>query len=161
MRYSVRRGIFTSDRYRHLVCVARFDMRIGKEFGRSDCENAGAGPNVEKTATAEMFLDRLETETSCFVSSRAESHAGLDTNHDPVVRLRQIGPWRRDYKTTNFNRLPVLLPLFKPVVFGNLANAHVAHGRRRQIINTQRFKQFVTNSFALRHGFEVTGYVDQ
>src|SRR5215213_1482710 len=102
-------------------------MSFGEKFCGCDGEDAGAGADVKKTASREMLLNCLEAETSRLVSAGAERHAGFDANNQTVVSVSELSPRRRDNETTDFNRLPVLLPLFEPIALCNLANVHVAH----------------------------------
>src|ERR1044072_1145661 len=67
-----------------------------------------------------------------------------------IVYVAEIGPRRRDNETANLNRLPALFPLFQPIAFSNFAQIHVAHRRRRQIVNAQRVEQFIANTLAIR-----------
>jgi hypothetical protein len=49
-----------------------------------DRENAGAGPDIQKTSAAIMFLNRFQTEARRLVSAGAECHAGIDADDDRV-----------------------------------------------------------------------------
>src|SRR5690349_9393699 len=94
----------------------------------SSVSQASMRAPVESLAAAiVMFLNRIEAETCCLVRAGAERHAGLDANHMTIDPVAEVGPRRRDYESTNLDRLPALLPLFQPITLGNLAHVHVAH----------------------------------
>src|SRR6185503_1608719 len=102
-------------------------MSVWKQFGGGYRENAGAGADVKKAAAGIVLLNRVETETSCLVSSGAERHARLDAYDQTIGALVHVGPRRRDDETTNLDWLPTLFPFFQPVALRNCAHIHVTH----------------------------------
>src|SRR5689334_11425614 len=141
--HPVRHGILTRDLDRVRVSITRFDVRSGRTRGHGDREYARARTDVEKTSTLVILLNRRETQTRCFVGPGTESHSRLDANHAVAVRILDVGPRWRDDEPPDLHRLPILFPLLEPIPLLNLAHVHLAHRRRRQLINPERLEELL------------------
>ena len=92
--------------------------RSGAQFSRADGEDPRAGADVENALAArEVFLEKRNHEAGRLMRAGAERHAGIHADDD-LTRRRGIGlPCGDDRHPAKGNRLIILFPRLRPVLF--------------------------------------------
>src|SRR5262245_46208423 len=121
IRHAVDYGVFERDFDGFRVDVESDDARSGLELDGRNGKNAGPSSDIEQRSALPVFFEHLQASARGLVCASAESHSGVDLDHDATSVSRLIAsPRGADEQASTYGDWRVaLLPFGQPILIGD------------------------------------------